>query len=133
MNKSILIVEDDKDIRTSLGMMFEFNGWTVFQASEGYEALEVYKKEKPNVVLTDINMPFKEDGITPGLNGIELINELTLLYKDNLPLIFVNSGCLTNEMLTNQIQSVLAYYHKPTPASEIISSLESHLINKQAA
>lgn len=124
--KAIMIVEDDEDIRLAISGIFEMLGWTVYQAEEGYQALDVFETYKPQVVLTDINMPFKSNGDI-GMDGIELINTLTNKYKDNAPLVFVNSGCLTNEMMTQKIEKVLGYYSKPTPATELISSMENKI------
>lgn len=56
--KSILIVEDDLDIRTTLKQILEFEGYSVFTATNGKEGLEELGKiPRPCVILLDMMMP----------------------------------------------------------------------------
>ncbi|MEW6556842.1 MAG: response regulator [Elusimicrobiota bacterium] len=59
--KKILIAEDDENLLGSLSVIFAENGYTVITASDGEEAIEKFKQEQPDIVLTDISMP-KVDG-----------------------------------------------------------------------
>ena len=62
MEKSILIVDDEEGIRKVLGISLTDMGYRVVTAENGREALPVFKKVRPAIVLTDIKMP-KMDGI----------------------------------------------------------------------
>jgi two-component system cell cycle sensor histidine kinase/response regulator CckA len=66
----ILIVEDETEIRNLLTMLFELEGFTVYQAVDGEHALEVFQEDKDNIVLmiTDLGLP--------RLGGVELITKL---------------------------------------------------------
>ena len=55
----ILIVEDDHEIRRLLSDFIGENGYTVCTASNGVEAMSVFEREKPDIVLLDIMIPFK--------------------------------------------------------------------------
>ncbi len=55
--QSILIVDDDKDVRTSYAEKFRQSGFEVFEAQDGLEALEVLSEHVPDVVFTGIIMP----------------------------------------------------------------------------
>jgi CheY-like chemotaxis protein len=56
--QSILIVEDEKDIRESLKMLLELEGYSVFTAKDGKEGLEILKNlESPCLILLDLLMP----------------------------------------------------------------------------
>src|SRR4051812_44004646 len=59
MKKSILVVEDDNDIRQSLVEILQEEGYTVLSALNGKEGLEVLKKAEPlpGLVILDIMMP----------------------------------------------------------------------------
>lgn len=53
----ILVVDDQPDIRWLLSNLLKEQGWEVATASEGEEALEVFRKEAPAAVLLDLKMP----------------------------------------------------------------------------
>ncbi|MCP4679639.1 MAG: response regulator [Deltaproteobacteria bacterium] len=58
----ILVVDDEADIRTFLSTVMEDNGATVIQAEDGNKALELARKEKPNLMTLDLSMPGKDGG-----------------------------------------------------------------------
>jgi two-component system chemotaxis response regulator CheY len=60
---TILIVDDSISIRQSTRFILEQGGYTVCEASDGFEALKVMERIKANLVITDVNMP-NMDGIT---------------------------------------------------------------------
>ena len=62
-NIKILIVDDEESIREILVYNLEKEGYTTIEAADGEEALELVKKEKPDLVLLDVMLP-KKDGIT---------------------------------------------------------------------
>ncbi|MFC1621342.1 response regulator [Candidatus Omnitrophota bacterium] len=61
--RSILLVDDQEDIRRVLSGFFETKGYKILEAENGEKALEVARSEKPSVVLLDIDMPVM-NGIT---------------------------------------------------------------------
>ncbi len=60
--KKILVVDDEPDIRVFFTSVLEDNGATVFEASDGDEAIEMVRKERPDLVTLDLNMPGKDGG-----------------------------------------------------------------------
>jgi len=62
LKPSILIVDDDSIILEILGKGFNMCGFKVFTAENGVDALQLFKRERINIVLTDIYMPGKIDG-----------------------------------------------------------------------
>ena len=59
---SILVADDDKLVRITLRKILESAGYTSLEAKDGAEAVEVYRKRKPDLVIVDIVMPIK-DGV----------------------------------------------------------------------
>ncbi len=57
MAKKVLIVDDQKDILTSVGMLVEGEGYKAKTASNGKQALAMLKKESFDLVLLDVLMP----------------------------------------------------------------------------
>jgi len=64
----ILLVEDDQDTRSAMAMLFEMEGFEVLSARDGREAYLKAQAERPDLIVTDINMP-----VVSGLDLIRLI------------------------------------------------------------
>ena len=63
LNKKILIVEDEAPLRNAVTDILTFEGFTVFQAKNGQEGLDLALKEHPDLILLDLMMPIM-DGLT---------------------------------------------------------------------
>jgi DNA-binding NtrC family response regulator len=59
---TVLIIDDNIELLDSLEMVFEEAGFRVLTARNGWEGLNVFRRQKPTVVVTDIMMP-EQDGI----------------------------------------------------------------------
>jgi YesN/AraC family two-component response regulator len=68
MNPQILLIEDDNCVRELLQQTLVKAGYDVIPASNGDEGLDLYRHNKPDLVITDIVMPQKE--------GLQMILEL---------------------------------------------------------
>jgi len=60
MTKSVLVIDDDPRICALIGLGFERRGYTVFEASNGRAGLNIFHREHPDLVITDILMPEME-------------------------------------------------------------------------
>lgn len=58
--KCILIADDDEGIRQILAIQLGDAGYRVVEARDGLEAIELFRNEKPELVLTDLRMPYKD-------------------------------------------------------------------------
>lgn len=68
LSKSILVVDDNEDIRGLLSLVLQKEGYEVFLASDGTEALAKITKHTPDLVLLDVMMP--------GLSGLEVLSSI---------------------------------------------------------
>ena len=68
---TILVVEDEKDILDLVKMWLDGRGYRVVVARDGYEAVEIARRECPNVVLMDMSMPGLD-----GLTATKMIHEI---------------------------------------------------------
>jgi len=68
MRKTILLVDDEPDIRDVLSLSLADMGYHVYEAENGDEALRIFKDVQPSMVMTDIKMP--------GMDGIELLKKI---------------------------------------------------------
>ena len=78
MKKKLLLVEDEKNLCLLYGEELAKEGYKVVTASNADSALAAIKKQKFDLIITDIRMPVK--------NGIELITQIMALRKD-IPII----------------------------------------------
>lgn len=81
MADRILLVEDEKLLRRSLAFNLEQAGYQVSSASNAEDALEIVKRELPDLVLMDIGLP--------GMDGLEALRKLKTHYT--LPVIFLTA------------------------------------------
>ncbi len=81
MKNTVFLVDDDKNILTSLTMLLETEGFKVNTFSDGESGLKGILDENPDVAVVDIKMP--------RLNGIELLKKLR--KKSSIPVIFLTS------------------------------------------
>ena len=61
--KRILIVDDQKEVRELVEMTLGVGDYQVLQAKSGKEAVEIVKLEKPDLIIMDVMMPGKIDGL----------------------------------------------------------------------
>src|SRR6476661_4314210 len=66
--RTVLVVDDERDVRLSIRMLLEFYGYRVIEAANGAEALELLAQSTVSFVITDLHMP--------RMNGIEFLREV---------------------------------------------------------
>ena len=71
---NILLAEDDGSARELLVKMLKKEGWNIFSAVDGQESLDIFKREKIDIVLTDIKMP--------KLDGLSALHEMRKITDD---------------------------------------------------
>ena len=58
----VLVIDDEPDARQFLGTVLSDNGATVYEARNGHEALEIARRENPDLVTLDLSMPGMDGG-----------------------------------------------------------------------
>src|SRR5688572_14757646 len=69
MSRSILLVDDEAAMLALLSKVFERKGWDVSRAADAATAIEIYERERPDVVMLDVNLP----GSIGGLRILEVL------------------------------------------------------------
>ena len=84
MAETVLVVDDDSNIKEVLHAFFTLKGYQVVLAANGEQALELAESQMPKVILLDINMP--------GIDGMETCKRLRAGEKTRLiPIILVTA------------------------------------------
>lgn len=110
---NILIVDDEERIRTVIKTYADNEGYTVFEASDGYEAIEIVKKENIDVIVLDIMMP-KLDGFTT----LSKIKEIS-----NSPVIMLSARQEEYDKLHGFKLGIDDYVTKPFSVKELMARI----------
>jgi len=119
----ILVVDDDADIRSALEMLLSYEGFDVWTAKNGREALrrielEREKEAGPSLVLTDVKMP--------EIDGLTLLDELVKI--DDAPPVIVISGHADIAMAVGALKSgAIDFLEKPLDQNRVLVSIKNAL------
>jgi len=119
----VLIVDDSISVRKSLTELIEDVGYEVFIARNGVEALDVMRKNEPDIILTDLEMP--------KMNGLELTTNIRAdkTFKD-IPIIMITSRASQKHRLQAEKVGVNKYLTKPYTENDLLDVVESFSIKK---
>ena len=120
MERTILIIEDEKLIIVSTQMVLEAVGYRVESAMNGEEGIRKAKETKPDLILLDIMMP--------GIDGWET---LTRLKRDSdlaqVPVIIFTAREHARGHQKSSEMGAAGYFRKPFEPDELIELVEKHV------
>lgn len=119
--KTIMIVDDDENVRNLLKDFFEEQDFNTRVASSSFDAIQLMNIEYPDLILLDIMMP--------GMNGIEFAK--VLKNKEDtqrIPIYFITAISDTEENMQQAYETgVEGYIKKPFKLSELIEMIKVSL------
>jgi diguanylate cyclase (GGDEF)-like protein len=123
MASRILIVDDEDVVRSVIRQVLVDDGHDIVDMPNGEAALEAFRREPFSVVLTDIYMP--------GMNGIELLEEIRLLDPDCLVVVMTSNASL--ETATAALRAgAYDYITKPFEDIDLISAVVRRALDRIA-
>ncbi len=111
---TILYVEDEKMIRKNAVEYLSRICNNVLEAKDGIEALNIYKKHKPNIIISDIKMP--------RMNGLEFASEIRKVDKET-PIIIATAHTETDYLLKAVELQLIKYIVKPITSTKLQKAL----------
>jgi DNA-binding response OmpR family regulator len=112
MKHTLLIVEDDNDTSHMLRVYFERQGYEVFTAASGHEALEKGRQNPPDLILLDVRLP--------DIDGFEVGKRLQEdLRTSRLPVIFVTERHERDDRIAGLKLGAIDYVTKPFDVQEL--------------
>ena len=117
MPYTVLIAEDDGDIRALLKLYLENNGYQVLQADNGLDAGRILKEQHVDLALLDIMMP--------GMDGYHLIRELR--RTSNIPVIVLSARDQDCDKILGLNIGADDYLTKPFNPLEVVAHVQSAL------
>jgi YesN/AraC family two-component response regulator len=120
--KSILVIDDEKSIRDMLKVGLTQYGYSYYEAPDGKTGIEVFKKVKPDLVLTDVKMP--------EMSGIELTKEIKGIEHNADVVIMTGYG--SEELVIDALRSGASnYVKKPISLNELFNILDSLILKRE--
>src|SRR5215204_4925468 len=118
MKSRILVVDDEAEIRKSLRMILEYEGYDVVEASSGGEGLALAEREAPDLVFLDVKMP--------GMDGLDVLQRLQA-SRESMPVVVI-SGHATKEEVANSIKrGAIDFIEKPLGSDRILVTVKNAL------
>lgn len=116
----VLLAEDDPSLRENVEELLELSGFSVFSASNGRIAVEVARKELPDIVLCDIMMP--------EMDGYEVLEQLSSDESTrHIPFIFVSAKTERHEIRRGMDLGADDYLTKPFEEEELLTAIRTRL------
>ena len=117
MPSTILIAEDDKDIRELLKLYLESEGYRILEAENGRLALELAQKEQPDMAILDVMMP--------EMNGLEVTRALR--KSSEIPILILSAKSTDNDKILGLNLGADDYIAKPFNPMEIVARVKAQL------
>jgi two-component system, OmpR family, response regulator len=108
--KQILIVDDTKNIRTLLTTCLELYGYKPMIATNGHEALEIFRTENIDMAFIDIKMP--------ELSGTEVLRQIRLM-NITIPIVIMTAFATVKNAVECTRLGAVAYLQKPFTADKV--------------
>lgn len=118
MFPTLLIVDDEPSIISTLKGVLSDEGFEVLTAANGYECLKVIESESPDLVLLDIWMP--------GIDGIETLKEIKKT-SPRIPVIMVSGHGTIETAVTATKQGAFSFIEKPISIDKVIVAINNAL------
>lgn len=114
--QTILIIEDDLETLELMVETFESEFSSIYGVTDGHEAIKVFKNNKIDVIICDINLP--------NLNGLDVINEIRKISY-SVPIIIISAYSDSETLLKASNSNIQGYITKPITSDKV-----ENIINK---
>jgi DNA-binding NarL/FixJ family response regulator len=122
--KTILVIEDQPDMRNNLRIILEMENYRVLAAANGFEGVRLVRERRPDVIVCDVMMP-ELDG-----HGV-----LKLVREDpataHTPFIFLTARGEKQDLRAGMNLGADDYLTKPIVASDLLNAIEARLAREQ--
>lgn len=119
MNHTVLIVDDEKEIREAIALYLKNEGIHAVQAKDGSEALEVLDKEEVHLIIMDVMMP--------KIDGIEATFKIR--QSQQIPILMLSAKSEDTDKILGLQIGADDYLTKPFNPLELIARVKSQLVD----
>ena len=122
-DKKVLVVDDEIHIVHVVAIKLRNNGYEVISAENGAEGFERACKEKPDIIVTDFQMPV--------MTGLELVEKLRQNEQTrDIPVIMLTARGFAVEHSTKSELQISEFLSKPFSPKELLRSIDDILYHK---
>jgi len=114
----ILVIDDEPDIRKTLKMTLEYEGYEILTAANGNEGLDRARSERPDAILLDIKMP--------GLDGLEVLERLKVQGSEAPVLMISGHGDISDAVKATKL-GAFDFLEKPLEQERLLLALRNAL------
>ncbi len=123
-DKTVLVVDDEIHIVHVVAIKLRNNGYEVVSADNGAEALELALREKPDIIVTDFQMPV--------MTGLELVEQLRRHEETkDIPVIMLTARSFAIEQEQQDALQISGCLSKPFSPRELLGNIEDILYQKE--
>ncbi|MBZ0308500.1 MAG: response regulator [Anaerolineae bacterium] len=116
--RTILVVDDQTEMRTMLNLTLSRNDWQVIEAVNGQEAVELAQKHHPGVILMDYNMPI--------MNGIDACKAIKSNTDTQEIPVLIYTGLSALDLHEAAISAgAVQFLTKPIPPNDLRQAVEA--------
>jgi two-component system cell cycle response regulator DivK len=118
--KAILVADDDPDILSIVSMSLETQGYTVYKATNGREAVDLARQHHPDLVLMDMMMPI--------VSGYEAVSELKAdATTRDITIVGLSAKAMATDMERATDVGIDGYITKPFRIAQVLTVVASYL------
>ncbi|MEW6532603.1 MAG: sigma-54 dependent transcriptional regulator [Thermodesulfobacteriota bacterium] len=118
MSERLLVVDDEASMRELLQILLSKEGYEVDLATTGEEAMDLYHKQEPDLVITDVKMP--------GMSGLDLIREIRAL-NPLAAIIAITAYASADDAVRAMREGAYDYISKPFQVEDLRSVIRNAL------
>src|SRR4051812_7634241 len=118
MKSRILVIDDEAEIRRSVRMILEYEGYDVIEASSGPEGVTLAEREPPDLVFLDIKMP--------GMDGLEALQRIKAA-NETLPVVIISGHGTVSTAVEATKAGAFDFIEKPLASERVLVTIRNAL------
>jgi len=118
MKSRILVIDDEAEIRRSVRMILEYEGYELIEASSGPEGLAMAEREAPDLVFLDIKMP--------GMDGLDALQRIKA-SNETLPIVIISGHGTVSTAVEATKAGAFDFIEKPLASERVLVTIRNAL------
>jgi two-component system nitrogen regulation response regulator NtrX len=118
MKACILVIDDEAEIRRSVRMILEYEGYDVLEASSGPDGVALAEKESPDLIFLDVKMP--------GMDGLEVLQRIKA-SNDGIPVVIISGHGTVSTAVEATKAGAFDFIEKPLASERVLVTIRNAL------